>query len=129
MILNGWKEIAAYISSSVRTVQRWEKDGMPVARPLPGSRGSVIAYSEQLDSWLRRRSALQANRVIARLKTDTRRGQDCQQTLVQARQLKQQLQATNLQMADHISKLRAELDRLKQNVTRMTLAGPQRESG
>jgi phage terminase Nu1 subunit (DNA packaging protein) len=123
MILNGWKEIAAYINSSVRTVQRWEREGMPVARPLRSSRGSVIAYSEQLDSWLRRRSDLQANRVIAGLNTDARRGRDYQQTLSQARRLKQQLQATRLQMTGHMSLLRAELDRLKQNVTRMTLAG------
>jgi hypothetical protein len=31
--LNGWKEIAAYLGRSVRTVQRWEKDfGLPVRR-------------------------------------------------------------------------------------------------
>lgn len=62
MILNGWKEIAAYVNSSVRTVQRWEKAGMPVVRPLPGSRGPVIADSEQLihgsDSLIRKPSLL-----------------------------------------------------------------------
>jgi len=52
MLLNGWKEIAAYLKTSVRTVQRWQLSGLPIVRPGNGARGSVIAYSEQVDRWL-----------------------------------------------------------------------------
>jgi len=54
MILTGWKEIANYLRSGVRTVQRWERDGLPVVRPSPGTRAHVIAYSEHLDRWMNR---------------------------------------------------------------------------
>lgn len=51
MVLRGWKKIAALLGSSVRTVQRWENEGLPVRRPTKGSRSHVIADSEELDSW------------------------------------------------------------------------------
>lgn len=53
-VLAGWKEIAEYFGKCVRTVQRWERDmGLPVHRPNPKLRGSVIAYPGGLDVWLR----------------------------------------------------------------------------
>lgn len=54
--LSSWKEIAAYFGVSERTVQKWERErGLPVHR-LPGERGRVVAWSEELDRW--RASAL-----------------------------------------------------------------------
>ncbi|HET8825386.1 MAG TPA: hypothetical protein VFM77_09670 [Terriglobales bacterium] len=53
MILSGWKEIAGYLHCGVRTVQRWEADGLPVHRPSPAKRSHVIAHSEELDRWVR----------------------------------------------------------------------------
>ena len=53
MIFSGWKEIANYLRCSVRTVQRWEQEGLPAMRPLPGSRAHVIAYSGRVDRWLK----------------------------------------------------------------------------
>jgi len=50
--LNSWKEIAAYLGRGVRTVQRWEKMGLPVQRPQSGSRGSVTAATDEIDNWL-----------------------------------------------------------------------------
>ena len=53
MLLNSWKEIAAYMGRGVRTVQRWERDlGLPVRRPRAKMRSAVIALSEDLDQWL-----------------------------------------------------------------------------
>ena len=50
--LDSWKEIAAYLNRDVTTVQRWEKrEGMPVHRHLHDKRGSVYAYSAELDQW------------------------------------------------------------------------------
>lgn len=53
MILWGWKEIAKYLGCGVRTAQRWEKEGLPVRRPVPGKRAHVVTESEQLDLWVR----------------------------------------------------------------------------
>jgi hypothetical protein len=52
--LNSWKEIAAYLGRGVRTVQRWEKMGLPVQRPKSGSRSSVTAATDEIDNWLSR---------------------------------------------------------------------------
>ena len=53
MVVSGWKEIAGYLRCGVRTVQRWERRGLPVHRPIPGKRSHVVAYSEELDWWIR----------------------------------------------------------------------------
>jgi len=51
--LNGWKEIAAYLGRSVRTVQRWEKDfGLPVRRFGLSKPESVFAAPREIDAWL-----------------------------------------------------------------------------
>jgi TolB-like protein/cytochrome c-type biogenesis protein CcmH/NrfG len=51
--LDSWKEIAAYLSRDVTTVQRWEKrEAMPVHRHLHAKRGSVYALSHELDAWV-----------------------------------------------------------------------------
>ena len=49
--LESWKEIAAFFGRDERTVHRWEKDlGLPVHR-LPGTKGRVYAFSQELASW------------------------------------------------------------------------------
>ena len=54
--LDSWKEIAAYMSRDVTTVQRWEKrEGMPVHRHLHARMGSVYASRAELDAWARSR--------------------------------------------------------------------------
>jgi Tol biopolymer transport system component len=55
--LDSWKEIAVYLSRSVRTLHRWEKhEGLPVHRQLHKDLGSVFAYKSELDAWSRMRS-------------------------------------------------------------------------
>ncbi|MGA8109781.1 MAG: tetratricopeptide repeat protein [Acidobacteriaceae bacterium] len=50
--IDSWKEIAAFFGRDERTVKRWEKErGLPVHR-LPGERGGVFAYTEELTRWL-----------------------------------------------------------------------------
>ena len=54
---DSWKEIAAYLKRSVRTVHRWEKEeGLPVHRQLHKELGSVFAYRSELDAWSSARS-------------------------------------------------------------------------
>ena len=50
--LDSWKEIAAYLNRSERTVRRWEaKEELPVHRLQHDKRGSVYAYARELDAW------------------------------------------------------------------------------
>jgi hypothetical protein len=56
-ILNGWKQISDHIDRGVRTAQRWEALlGMPVHRPALKDRSAVVAFSDELESWLSRTS-------------------------------------------------------------------------
>ena len=49
--LQGWKEISSYLGRDTRTARRWEQQaGLPVRRH-GGPRGSVYAYSGELDAW------------------------------------------------------------------------------
>jgi TolB-like protein/TolA-binding protein len=60
--LDSWKEIAARLKRDVSTVQRWERrEGLPVHRHLHDKRGSVYAYTSELDTWWEgRRQRLEA---------------------------------------------------------------------
>src|SRR6186713_2750741 len=50
--LDSWKEIAAHLNRSVRTVTRWEREeGLPVHRHLHSKSGSVYAFKAELDAW------------------------------------------------------------------------------
>ena len=52
-ILGGWKEIAAYLKKSVRSVQRYEREyGLPIRRPQGHARTGVIATIAELDAWV-----------------------------------------------------------------------------
>src|SRR4029453_12896943 len=54
--LDSWKEIAAYLNRSVRTVTRWEREeSLPVHRHLHSKSGSVYAYKAELDDWWKNR--------------------------------------------------------------------------
>jgi eukaryotic-like serine/threonine-protein kinase len=51
--LNSWKEVAAWLKTSVRTVQRWERqEGLPVHRHQHASVGTVYAYTSEVEKWL-----------------------------------------------------------------------------
>ena len=51
-LLNSWKEVAAYLDRGVRTVQRWEKFGLPVRRLGKGARAPVLADARDIDRWV-----------------------------------------------------------------------------
>ncbi len=50
--LDSWKEIASYFDRTVRTVQNWEKYGLPVVRDE--QTGRVCAYVAELEDWRNR---------------------------------------------------------------------------
>jgi Tol biopolymer transport system component len=50
--LDSWKQIAAYLQKSERTVRRWhETEGLPVHKHQHQQRGSVWAYASEIDAW------------------------------------------------------------------------------
>ena len=52
--LTSWKDIARYVGKGVRTVQRWEQSwNFPVRRPAHRARGTVLAFTDEIDSWMR----------------------------------------------------------------------------
>lgn len=56
--LGTWKRIARYLHRDVRTVQRWEaSEQLPVHRLQHHRQGSVFAYADELDIWLREHEA------------------------------------------------------------------------
>jgi hypothetical protein len=62
--LEGWKDIAAYLNRTERTVKRWEKEeGLPVRRHQHQARASVYAYPSELDTWKVGESAVWAQAV------------------------------------------------------------------
>jgi len=53
--LDSWKAIADYLNRDVRTLRRWEAQGLPVRRVAGGRGNSVYAFREEIDAWLRAR--------------------------------------------------------------------------
>ena len=50
--LEAWKQIAAYLDRSERTVRRWEaSEGLPVRRHEHGKQDTVFAYTDEIDQW------------------------------------------------------------------------------
>jgi hypothetical protein len=54
-ILRSWKDIARYLGTCVKTVQRWEnKSSFPIRRVSEKQKGAaVFALSDEVDDWLR----------------------------------------------------------------------------
>ena len=55
--LESWKQIAAHLNRSERTVRRWEAtEGLPVRRREHQKQDTVFAYPHEIDEWSRRRT-------------------------------------------------------------------------
>jgi hypothetical protein len=55
--LESWKQIAAYLDRSERTVRRWEvTEGLPVHRREHEKQDTVFAYKHELEAWSRLRT-------------------------------------------------------------------------
>jgi hypothetical protein len=100
VILSGWKEIAKYLNSGVRTSQRWETSGLPVRRPVRSKRSPVLAQSEDIDRWLHNSAFIDGNGT-----SDAVRGEQ-QQLCLEMRRKIQTLQ-------HQIIALRKEIDTIR----------------
>src|ERR1043165_6965010 len=57
-LLRSWKEIAAYVGTCSKTVQRWERGyKLPVHRVIAAKGAVVFSLKSEIDDWLRRQSA------------------------------------------------------------------------
>jgi hypothetical protein len=55
--LESWKQIAAYLDRSERTVRRWEaSEGLPVHRREHERQDTVFAYRHEIEAWNRLRT-------------------------------------------------------------------------
>lgn len=67
--LDSWKEIAAHLRCSERTVRRWEEEGLPVHRHTHKKKAAIYAYKSEVDAWWRngheRLERLEASRLLA----------------------------------------------------------------
>src|SRR6185312_10691001 len=55
--LESWKQIAAYLERSERTVRRWEaSEGLPVHRREHEKQDTVFAYKHEIAAWSRLRT-------------------------------------------------------------------------
>jgi Putative lumazine-binding len=56
-MLEAWKQIAAYLERSERTVRRWEaSEGLPVHRREHERQDTVFAFRHEIDAWSRLRT-------------------------------------------------------------------------
>lgn len=52
-VLSSWKDVAAHLGKSVRTVQRWESElGLPIHRPNKRQQRIILAYPDELKQWV-----------------------------------------------------------------------------
>src|ERR1700755_3292563 len=64
--LESWKQIAAYLDRSERTVRRWEaSEGLPVHRHQHERQDTVFAYRHELAAWSRLRTKVPEENSIA----------------------------------------------------------------
>jgi len=64
-ILNSWKEIAGYLRVNVSMAQRWERrDKLPIYRVRNSQKSFVIAYTDEIDRWIKRDTKGSMNSVL-----------------------------------------------------------------
>ncbi len=64
---DGWKEISSELGVSERTARRYEaRERLPVHRHMHETRGSVYAWSDELESWKQSRSTIAATVLHAK---------------------------------------------------------------
>ena len=81
--LESWKQIAAYLRRSERTVRRWEaNEGLPVHRHEHEKQDTVFAYRHEIAAWSRLRTKYP---VKAESDEAQRQAGDCQKFCVSSR--------------------------------------------
>lgn len=104
MILTGWKEVSEHLRYSVRTLQRWERSGLPVKRVNSSSRSPVVADSEELDGWILHQSLIPPG-APKKLLDNLRPSKELQDEIAQRRdEFQQRVQAFRKEIAEFRTK-------------------------
>ena len=98
MILTGWKEISNHLRYGVRTLQRWERKGLPIRRINQTRRSPVIADSDELKA-----SILYRRKLPSGVRDSLR----C--SLERARELRREVQKNRKELQCRLTTLRKEL--------------------
>ena len=98
MILTGWKEIAQYLRYGVRTVQRWQRNGLPVKRVNNSPRSPVVADTEELEGW-----------ILHRMQLPSGASRELRENLQRTRELRREVQESR-------KELRARMDALRKTI-------------
>lgn len=111
-ILNGWKQISTHIDRGVRTAQRWEALlGMPVHRPALKDRSAVVAFSDELESWLSRTAPDVRNEYVAADDLATNGNNDSNERLLRALDNLSTVVRESCDLLSQMQALRAQLRR------------------
>ena len=107
-ILNGWKEIAECLHRTPRSARRWEQLGLPVRRISDSRRSQVIAFSDELENWLRMKEAwmsgfdsVNTNRIAFR------------QTRQETRRLVDELRAARIEQKRLLKTIREQIGKVE----------------
>jgi len=98
MILTGWKEISNHLRYGVRTLQRWERNGLPIRRVNQTRRSPVVADSDELDAW-----------ILHRRKLPPGVPESLHYSLERARELQREVQKNRKELQCRLATLRKEL--------------------
>jgi hypothetical protein len=122
-ILNGWKEIAECLNLTSRTAQRWERLGLPVRRVSNSPRSPIIAFSDEIESWVQRKAtrlngadSLGAN------------GHTFEATQRKTRKLARQLKEAGAELEKQIGAIRRQLAMNREGPTNGAWKVPNKES-
>ena len=102
MILTGWKEISNHLRYGVRTLQRWERKGLPIRRVNQSPRSPVAADSDELEAWILHRRKLPPGVPDSLL-----------YTLERARELQREVQKNRKELQRRLTTLRKELEEFR----------------
>jgi hypothetical protein len=118
VMLNSWKEIAAYLGRGVRTVQRWERElGLPVHRIGKGRRSPVYATVTDLNFWISTTEAVRAPKtqpqLVRQLRGNNKPIEDSRRLLSNVRRLAQTIAETSVRQHHQAELLQARIIRIR----------------
>ena len=112
-LLNSWKEVASYLGRGVRTVQRWEKIGLPVRRLGHGSRAPVIAFTSDIDRWMQQ--ARSGGLIVPAMAEQLFCKGDLRESIEQSRMLRETLAQLRAKQRSTVTELISTISKLEKS--------------
>ena len=114
-VFSSWKEIAQFFGKSVRTVQRWERTlELPIIRPDNASGNIVLAKVADLEAWLLKPAALDAQSRAVEASQDWSRSRiECKKRVARMESLLADLTRHTERLRENTSAMSASCLRIK----------------